>query len=103
MIAAMALFALSAPQEPRVLKLHLQGDGRATPCVVVVNGQSVDSTDDSALDKAFAKYPAKEWMVEISGDEEVAYRCIGRVIYRIQSKGYQFTKIAFVQSPVDPK
>lgn len=103
MIAATALLALYATHEPRVLTLHLHGDGRAAPCVVVINGQNVDSTDDSALDDAFARFPAKEWMVEISGGEEVAYRCIGGVIYRIQSKGYQVTKTVFARSPIDPE
>ncbi|MDR6853122.1 hypothetical protein J2Y54_002642 [Sphingomonas sp. BE123] len=103
MIAAMALLSLAAAQEPRVLRLHLQGDGDAAPCVVIINGQKVDSSDDRALDEAFAKYPSKEWMVDVFAGEAVAYRCIGGVIYRIQSKGYRFTKTALVQSPVSPK
>lgn len=102
MILALAIL-LATADEPRVLNIRAEGDGEKTPCLAVINGQSIDPRDEAELTAAFAPYPVKDWLVELSGNEDVAYRCIGAVIYRIQVAGYQFTKMAFVAPPPEAK
>lgn len=102
MIAAL-LILLFAAEEPKILHVRIEGDGHSTPCVARIRDRQVDLTNDRELAEAFAEYPPADWVVEMSGPEEVAYRCIGALFYRIHTGGYKFAKQGIVIGSAGPE
>lgn len=95
--AALALFlvvadyAVAKPLPPFMIKLQQLGDGR---CLLSVKGKFVAVEDEAVLDSVLSSEEKTKPPVHILGDDDTPYRCIGSLIYALQSKGY--SQISFI-------
>jgi hypothetical protein len=66
-------------------------------CVASIDGMAFDPADETAVYAAFPTNSDNKIKVHIIGGSTVPYRCIGGLIYTVQTRGYG--KIAFMAEP----
>ena len=91
-LAALCQATACAPQQPVVISVGGVGAETAAGCFVEVGGQRM------SLDQFTAS--ARRWRgkyVQLEGDINVPYRCVGSVIYTLQRAGVR--DIRFISEP----
>ncbi|MFD1788153.1 hypothetical protein ACFSC3_11270 [Sphingomonas floccifaciens] len=96
MIAA-AITLILAAQPTWIIRIELRQSGDV--CTMRIGKDSADPRDEKAVAALLSRYDPKRYVIEIIADENLTYRCIGGIVYRIQGQGFTFAKVGILSQP----